>query len=209
MMDQVYPPIAAEPLTGQPVKTNGQSLSIRQCPCCDASHDGLEVREFSRPQGPFTHFFTCPSLQEPVSVSLLMLTGGEGLELSGPICQAMAKAQLAGRYLIAVYVINPDGRIDLHRTTQKFPTGDYDACIKMLQDDLRSEIGPAQRDEMKEASPLPLRGLLGAFDPNGRVQKVRIPGRPVLADDGSDMEGRLAISPEAAAELGKMSADNP
>lgn len=190
---QVYPP--SEPLTGQPAPLSGQSVNIRQCPCCDGSHDGLDVREFAKSQGPFTHWFLCPTLGEPVSISLLMLSSGEGLELNGAVCQSIAKAQLSGRYLIAVFVISAEGKLELHRTSQKFPTGDFEECVNMLRKNLSSETGPAQPLQMQRGRPMPLRTLMGALDPGGKAQQFQLPGRPV-----EEITGEPEMLPEMSAD---------
>ena len=188
---QVWPPKEEEsagPLTGAPCAVGEQALNIRQCPSCDGSHDGLLVKEFSRPSGPFTHWFLCPNTKEPVSISLAMLKAGEGMELSGPVCQALAEAQLSGRYMVAVWHIDHANAIQCSKHSAKFPTGDYfsqkdiknhKGCVEMLSELLRQEIGPVQPDIMKAVNPQPLRTLMGALDPNTQKQQIKLPGHPV------------------------------
>ncbi len=193
---QVWPPVA--PLTGQPAHVEpGQRLNIRQCPSCDGSHDDLQVREYSKPQGPFTHWFTCPNSKDPVSLSLLMLTSGEGMELNGAVCQALAEAQLAGRWMIAVFTITPDGKLLCRRSTAKFPTGDYDICMNLFRENLQQETGPAQPAKMADGRPNPLRSLLGAFDPNAKQQQIKLPSHPVAEQPSLDM-GVQMVPPEMA-----------
>ena len=181
---QVWPP--AEPLTGEPVVIESdQRLSIAECPACDGKHAGLEIHQFNRPSGPFTHWFTCPSQGDPVPLSLMMLKDGEGFELNTKVCQAVAAAQMSGRYLIAVFYINHDNNLLLERTTHKFPPADFfeskesKGVMGLLRESLEMEVGPQQPAKMKPAGKLsPLQSLLGAAVPSLQ-QKISLKGTAV------------------------------
>jgi len=144
-------------------------ITIKNCGACDGTHEGVKVNEFTRPSGPFTHWFTCPNLQDPVNITLGLLSNGEGLQLDGPILQTLARAQLCGMYMVIVCEIDPsqDHKMTLTRHTHKFPSGDVYQTksnlgfMGLLKENLEQEFGPAQPVEMKEVRPQPLRDLMG------------------------------------------------
>ena len=172
---QVWPPpqnkidsnAEGGPLTGEPVDVRGSKLNIRKCPACDAAHQNLVVNEYNKPQGVFTHWFHCPTIQDPVSVSLLMLRSGDAIELSGPVCQSLANAQVAGRYLAVVFYVDEEGKLHMERTTSNFPVADFyetkdrPGCIGMLRKSFEDEVGKQAPQTMSRARPKPLRTLVG------------------------------------------------
>ena len=178
------------PLTGQSADVRQQNLSIRQCSACDGSHEEIKVTEYSRPAGPFTHWFMCPTTLDPVNLSLLALRSGEGLELNGALCQFLATAQIAGRYCVAVCWIDQDNKIQVAKSSWRFPTGDYfqtkDAdgtehlgFLGSLKKLLEQEVGQSQPAVMQPANvPKPLRTLMGLANPESR-QTIKLPSSPV------------------------------
>lgn len=216
--EQVWPPANDPgPLTGAPCALGGQSLNMRQCPSCDGSHEAIIVKELAKPAGSFTHWFSCPNTGDPVSLSLAMLKSGGGIELNGPVCQSLAEAQMAGRWMIAIWHIDQNNAIQCSKHSTKFPVGDYftqkdiqghKGCVEMLAELLRQEIGPVQPDLMRAVNPSPLRDLMGALDPNTPKQHIKLPGYPVLADNGSDPNGGIVVPPDIAkAIMAETSAD--
>jgi hypothetical protein len=171
---QVWPhPVVVEtappdqPLTGEKPSLVGQNITVHQCAACDGRHENIEVRDYNRPQPPFTHWYMCPNLGDPVPIALAMLHDGQALELNGPVCQALAEAQIAGRFLVAVCMIK-DGKLLLRRTTHKFPAAEYfetkesAGVMGTLRKNLEQEVGTQQPAVMREATlPKPLRELLG------------------------------------------------
>lgn len=164
----------------EPVATvmdaRGLKLAIHHCGGCDGSHEDIQVIEYARPQGPFTHWFNCPATADPVSLSLGMLKSGAGLEFSGPVLQELAKAQIAGRYMVIICYVHaepgPDGKLGLTLTRHghKFPAGDVyqskesEGLVGLLMRNLREEFGDPQPVEMKTVAPHPLKSLLGRVD---------------------------------------------
>jgi hypothetical protein len=161
---------APQPLTGEkaPIASiDRQNITVHQCAACDGRHENIEVHDFNRPRPPFTHWYTCPALGDPVPLCLAMLKSGEAIELNGPVCQALAEAQIAGRFLVAVFFVQ-DGVLMLRRTTYKFPaveyfeTKDSAGVMGTLRKNLEQEVGTQQPAVMREAAlPKPLRELLG------------------------------------------------
>lgn len=55
-----------------------------------------------------------------------------------PVTTALEAATKSGRYMVAVWHIEA-GDIKMHRTTHAFPTPNFEACINMLDIDLKKE----------------------------------------------------------------------
>lgn len=151
----------------------GLGIRITNCGACDGTHEDMKVNEYARPLGPFTHWFMCPTLHDPVNLTLGMLKTGEGLELSGPVCRELAKAQIAGRYMVFVcYVTEGDGKttVTLTRHGNKFPTDkiypskENRGLVGLLMDNLKDEFGDPQPVEMKQVAPHPLKSLMGRVE---------------------------------------------
>lgn len=187
---QVWP-AKAEETKAEPVATvldaRGMRVNINHCGGCDGSHEDIQVNEYARPQGPFTHWFTCPATADPVSLSLGMLKGGAGLEFSGPVIQELAKAQMAGRYMVIVCYVHaePDASgkfpLTLTRHGHKFPTGDVypskecEGLVGLLMRNLKDEFGDPQPVEMKTVAPHPLKSLLGRVDEAVKQAEPHVP----------------------------------
>ena len=170
---QVWPQ-AAEPapaspnvLTGEIASFGATGLTVHKCAACDGKHEGIVMNEYTRPPAPFTHWYNCPTIGDPVPVALAMMHNGAGLELNGPVCQALAAAQVAGMFL-AMVCYHDDGKLRMHVTRNKFPTGDYfetgDAkgVLGTLKEMLEQEVGTLDQQAMRRAqTPKPIRELFG------------------------------------------------
>lgn len=166
----------------QTADMNGTLVRIQECSACGASHESVALTEYQKKVGPFTHWYVCPTLGDPCQVALLSLSGENGIELSGPICQALIEAQLAGRYMVAVWFIDQEGKLRLKRKDNRFPHtdmlphGEHPGALGMLKEQLEAECGQQQPQVMRTAeTPKPLRNLLGAGQPNGNQQRIKIP----------------------------------
>lgn len=160
---------------GQVEKLDARSLgiNIHNCGACDGSHECLQVNEYARPLAPFTHWFMCPNTHDPVNLTLGMMKSGEGLEFHAGIIQDLAKAQIAGRYMVIVCYVDADKDAErrlplrLVRHSCKFPTGDVypskesEGFVGLLMRNLKEEFGDPQPVEMKTVAPHPLKSLLG------------------------------------------------
>lgn len=172
---QVFPPSpeqdepAADPtgiLTGDPIPA--QRVNVHKCGACDNRHDDIEIKEFARQLPPFTHFYICPNVGDPVPLTLAMMSDGNGMELHGPTMQSLACARMAGRWIAVVGYIE-DGKLLIDKHADRFPMADYfeqgpdsPGFIKQLLQMLESEAGIHQPAEMRPAPPrTPLRTLNG------------------------------------------------
>jgi hypothetical protein len=189
---QVYPTENQEDvLTGEIAKFGDQKLNIVQCGACDNRHDGIAVNEYGRAPKPFTHWYQCPNTGDPVPIALAMMQAGGAMELRGPVCQALAKAQVAGRFLSAIFWHDTDGKLWMSYFEEKFPTGDYfetknqKGVLGMLKEQLEKNVGAISQQEMQQAHiPKPLRDLLGNGQQSdvARYQVPRDVGRQIVEE---------------------------
>lgn len=160
-LDVTVKPVEAwhqdEPLTGKPVDTApaGNIMSINDCPACGGKHTDLIIKESNRPSAAGTHWYLCPTLGDPCFVTLAAVQTGEAIELDGPVCQALARAQMSGQWLVMVAHMQQDGSFRYNRMAFKFPHAKFEELIGHFSKDLGSEIGPLQPAKMAEAGPLP------------------------------------------------------
>lgn len=178
---QLQPESQPAVLTGEPAQLDeGQRLDVEKCAACDNRHQGIAVFSFNRPVPPFTHWYACPALGDPVPIALAMLKAGGGIELHGPIINHLAAAQTAGRFLAAIFW-HEDGKLRMGLTTHKFPHADYfeaddqKGVLGMLREKLEEYAGAPQTRDMRRAPPLmPLRTLLGTAEPSDG-QEMQLP----------------------------------
>ena len=142
----------------KPLDTTGQKLNVTQCAACDGPHESLDVQSFKRLTPPWTHWFMCPSTNDPVPLCLVMKDAEQGIEVSSTIVSKLIQAQVTGSYLVAIVRRNDD-KLQLDRVTHNFPTNDFAGAVKLLDDDLTKEVGPPEAGTMQQARPAPLVNL--------------------------------------------------
>jgi|GEM_PF-6068955 hypothetical protein len=199
---QVWPPapettheeVADDVLTGEPAVLDPIGITVHKCAACDGKHENIVMTEYTRQPHPFTHWYACPTLHDPVPVALAMMRNGMAMELNGPACQALAAAQVAGRFLVAIFHhgVGPDGKLHMYVKQHKFPTGEYfehddekgnkfKGVIGMLKEALEQEAGTVQQQAMRHAAiPKPLREIFGAAGPSNK-QEFKIPPQAAAA----------------------------
>jgi hypothetical protein len=153
------------PLTGAPVDASqaGNKMAINVCAACQGSHRDIDIHEFQTPQRPWTHWYTCPTLGDPCPVALAQMRNGEGMNLDGDVCQSLAAAQQSGQWLVAVFWIDEERRIQCRRSVNKLPLSDVPRIVQMFKDSCQEIIGgAAQPEQMAEAPKLsPIMSLYG------------------------------------------------
>lgn len=154
--------------TGKPLEVGEQRLSVQHCEACDGRHEGLQVFSYVRPRTVHTHWYKCPTVGDPVPISLIGLSDGRGILIDSDVCRALVNAQLAGRWCVAFFIVTADGQLTAQHKTHRFPHGDFfgaggesKGCIKMLTELFEREVGPQQPAEMKTVEPAPLHSLPG------------------------------------------------
>ena len=167
----------------------GKKMRVALCGSCDGSHDDLRVRQYVKPQGPFTHYYMCPTTDDPVSLSMTMLDGGNGntaIEMDVDIMRQVLEALVAKRYMIAVWTVTtepatnqPEGeerRVDttlslLNPTWKDFPLGDpavnFSKAVELLEMFLVRRFGRPLKDlhntKLPEADVMPMNPIATMF----------------------------------------------
>jgi hypothetical protein len=180
---------ATDKLIVGPLKTGpGQVFDIVKCAACDNRHDATPMHEYTRQSGLFTHWYACPNLGDPVSVTLMQLSNGNGIELHAETIQSLARAMIAGRFMAVIFYVEGD-KLQMDRRSWKFPPTDFfpnstgPGCLGMLEQSLRAEMGNVQPQDMKLAErPRPLRELSGAAAPGPRKEVFQLPKATGLTD---------------------------
>lgn len=126
-------------------------VAVPHCPRCSHAHYGIQVNEYTHSSPPWTHWFICPELNEPVSLYVVTDGSGAGLEIDRQIVEQMFDAQAAGQWMSAIFYVK-SGRLLMHRRTAGFPRGDLAAAVDMLRDNLQEEIGPPPLMELPPAT---------------------------------------------------------
>jgi len=188
------------------------SIRIAKCPSCDGKHDKVECREFSVRRAAWTHWYTCPSTGDPVSV-LVEVEGGRLYEIDPTIIESLMQARKAGKFVVAVFRQEQAGE-NLWTThcvqhPHDFPTDHFAACVNLLREAFDKVAGPPPKAEepMKRGAPKPtlwnpvrvprvqtLQELQQGVDLNtaaanlGRAVAGDAGDSPVVVDDGEDEE---------------------
>lgn len=145
----------------EPVDTTGNVLQVHHCGSCDGIHENVPVHPYAKTTPPYTHWFICPTTRDPVPLTLVMMDGKRGIEINNAIIHALVQAQKTNAYMVVIYRVE-DGLVKLSRTTQNFPTGDFDNSVKALKQDLDKEMGVPAEMPMREApKPTPMVNLFG------------------------------------------------
>lgn len=151
-------------------------LGTVNCYSCDSNHQNMELHEYKGQQpDPFTHWFTCPKTGDSVSV-IVKTFEGKPKVMSDELAMALVKASQNSTGYIAITVTpiedgeNNKPRVDVYRTSDKFPHSHWMQAINDVVDNLKAEMGPLQDVPMKTA-PLPdedepFKKLFGAFQGN-------------------------------------------
>ncbi len=150
---------------GQPASGGAFTLSsILNCFACGGQHEQIECAAFKQPNPPYTHWFMCPTAQEPVGIGLMMQPkpSDEVIEIHHraltDLAQAMKHPHLIG---IATMV---DDRITA--TQHSFFPADKRivAADKIREAVYNSLPKPTQNEPLPKASPETLK-LFGRNNP--------------------------------------------
>lgn len=74
----------------------------------------------------------------PNKISQLSLTPQAGI-----VKEQVEQVTKSNNYMVVTYQI-VDGTLKMHRFTNNFPTNDFNASVKLLQDDLTNELEKKQ-----------------------------------------------------------------
>ncbi len=137
---------AIAPVTGE------MTIDIPECPACGGSHNVIVARPFKANRLPYTHWYNCPTVFDPVSLTLAM-QGDNPIEVNRRIIQDLAEAQANGGCLMFV-TFGTDKRagVTLRRHTSDFPTNRMEEAVRLLYENLTPEMPlPAPRGPLPKA----------------------------------------------------------
>jgi len=176
-----------------PLQTEpGQTVGLKECGSCGGSHADVEIHSYTSRQGPYTHWYICPTTGDAVPTCLVMIGKTMGIEVVNSILNSIIEAMVRQRYLIAVWSIRPDptdehqDRLTLERhpvAWKDFPIDDqeigFPRAIALLEDHLTEFHGREIRSAHHATGPAPL----------PRVQRGVIPTNVRLFGDEDNGEG--------------------
>ena len=139
---------------------DNQRIDVEVCGCCDNPHKLVELVSYKKTRSPYTHYFICPKLGDPVSLCI-MQRGTSIVEVNAKCVDALVAAEQAGSYVFAVFYPNA-GEIRCDRVGWNFSTKNYETVIDVMQKNLRQETHPPEKANLRTVPPpkpaLPLFG---------------------------------------------------
>lgn len=142
--------------------TKGSGINIQHCPACDGPHENLELNQFNHDNPPWTHWFSCPTLKDPVPLTLLAI-GRDGMEIRNDVVLSVARGAQANNYMAAIFRVE-GGKLLLERHTQHFDPGNFSKAVELLKQNLEDEVGPP-REQPEQDDSQELRPLVNLFGP--------------------------------------------
>ncbi len=119
-----------------------RKINVENCGSCDGPHQELPILQYKRQAGHFTHWYICPTTNDPVGIALYSDQGGGAVGLKDDILLKLVEAQAAGPFLVAIWYIDAEGILQLFRMAHRFPLDNFEKCHQQLRDNLRAESGP-------------------------------------------------------------------
>lgn len=135
-------------------------LTILECPSCGGKHTDLDIREFAKPYGVYTHHFVCPTTEDPGFLSL-HTHNGTASEVDANICRCALNAQQTGRWLAAFFSVD-DGKIRLDMVNNHMPHSDWLPAANLLKEHMQRELG-TDKEAPAPADTTQLQPLINLF----------------------------------------------
>ena len=151
------------------------NVDIVHCIACDAPHDDLEVHEFKSPSPPWTHWYTCPTVNDPCPLTLTLklkaATDETGIAVNNEIIQRLVAAQQCAGYMVAIFVPLDNGQVECWRQTNEYPIDRFKQTWETLRDALLPEI-PAEETPAPLKLAKPIAPLVNLFGPEEEEPSV-------------------------------------
>lgn len=179
-----------------------QRIKILECHACGGLHNDVEIHEYNHPCGSFTHWYSCPTSGDPVSLTISSGTGLESVSIPPDLMRKVREASRVNRYLACIFWVDEslpkDDQLQHTQESNNFPTKDYLPCVRWLEQQLLQAGGPLDNNTLPEATERgPIVSLFG--DRVGAVPNtLPLPGStPILENP---VEGVLQIQKPAVAK---------
>jgi len=185
--------------------TEEKTIDLLECFSCGSKHEKIPLHEYNLPNPPWTHYFTCPTSGDPVSIATAEVAGKPTI-IHQDVANFLSVAKRAGHYLVAVFhkpeigSITEQHPLKLSMRTEEFDLSWGETAWVMLRDELRrmrdQELGVDPVDENDYPRPTPI-------DPS------TLPGLNLFSDNDEPLDVRgkspiqSALEKMKDTELGK------
>lgn len=122
-------------LEDKPVNTplrSGAFLRIIDCYSCHGGHDHQPITPYRTENPPWTHWFLCPTNNEPVPMTI-SLKNDSPVETSRKILADLDEAFGNGAMLCAIF-FPVRGKLELRWHTNKFPHSQFEPAVNLLRE---------------------------------------------------------------------------
>jgi len=162
-----------------------KTIDLLECFSCGSKHEKIPLHEYNLPNPPWTHYFTCPTSGDPVSIATAEVAGKPTI-IHQDVANFLAVAKRAGHYLVAVFhkpeigSITEQHPLKLSMRTEEFDLSWGETAWVMLRDELRKmrdqELGIDPVDENDYPRPTPIDPStlpgLNLFSANDEIQEI-------------------------------------
>lgn len=145
-------------------ETDETHINVGRCPACSKSHERVLLAELKSGHGPFTHWYQCPELGDPVQTTIVVFDEGQHSEVNKEIVASAVNAQKAGRYLWAIFHLDEKDKLFITSGWQNFVSARIDDAGRLLVEDFRRRVdAPPPQIPLKRVGKLPpMVNLFGA-----------------------------------------------
>jgi hypothetical protein len=142
--------------------SNELAIRIAECYSCGGLHEGVLLNDFKTSRAPYTHWFSCPTTEDPVPLVVSCGEDGGPVEISPELLHPVREAARHGRYFMMMCYITdePESQepVKLHQLSKDFPSDLYESSIRWTERELRKAgvfpIRPADLPPPSERRPL-------------------------------------------------------
>lgn len=147
----------AEPVVDeQPAARGIVIMDIPECHLCAMPHERVELHPYGlrggRTPTNATHWYTCPTMREPLAMTL----AGPGVPLDGDLLASFGDALCSGRWLVLVaWEPTPGGKFRYFRKQDGWPKNRYGELLLHAAVDMHGDTYGAPAKQELPAGKLP------------------------------------------------------
>lgn len=129
---------------------------IMECYRCGGKHDGLDFVELKGTPGVHSHWYMCPTLNEPAFCNLGEVDDAV-VEVEPQYLEMIRRAASTGHFMLLTFR-TADGTLTMDRRCHEFDVREYTAALELVkgdfQKDLEATIGSLlDKPQLDEAAP--------------------------------------------------------
>lgn len=115
------------------------SLETVNCSACDGHHYDTSCHEYKTPKPPATHWYICPTTNDPVDIAVVAIDKNKNIVLAAEVVAMLARALASDAWLVCVWNLHDGGKsIHFSRKAHQFPLSEFPVALNQLRDDLRA-----------------------------------------------------------------------